>query len=261
MEILDRFRLDGKVALVPGGGGAIGSALAKMLSSAGACVAVVDRSAELVEETVRIICERGANALRVPGDMTQEADAERAVAQTVETFGHVDIIVNAIGGGAGKVLFEAQDYPRKEWDWIYELNVRAALLPTQAAVRAMIARGQGGRVVNISSVRGMLGINAGYSAYVAAKGAINSLTRQWATEWAKHGITVNAISPTFVDTPQVAMLLGDPVFKQSVVARIPIGRVGQPEDLFGAVLFFASDASSFVTGQILGIDGGLTATQ
>jgi gluconate 5-dehydrogenase len=261
MDILDRFRLDGKVALVPGGGGAIGSALSQMLSSAGACVAVVDRSAELVERTVAIICERGANALRVPGDMTVEADAERVVRQTVDTFGHVDIVVNAIGGGAGKVLFDAQEYPRKEWDWIYELNVRSTLLPTQAAVRAMISQGRGGRVINISSVRGMLGINAGYSAYVAAKGAINSLTRQWATEWAKHGITVNAISPTFVDTPQVAMLLGDPAFKQSVVARIPIGRVGQPEDLFGAVLFFASDASSFVTGQILGIDGGLTATQ
>ena len=106
-----------------------------------------------------------------------------------------------------------------------------------------------------------LGINAGYSAYVAAKGAISSLTRQWATEWAKYGITVNAIAPTFVDTPQVAMLLDDPVFKADVVARIPIGRVGGTADLAGAVVFFASDASRFVTGQILGIDGGLTATQ
>jgi len=125
----------------------------------------------------------------------------------------------------------------------------------------MIAGGRGGRVLNISSVRGQLGIDAGYSAYVAAKGAINSLTRQWATEWAKHRITVNAIAPTFVDTPQVAMLLQDPVFKAKLVDRIPLGRVGGTQDLVGPALFFCSDASAYVTGQILAIDGGLTATQ
>ena len=134
-------------------------------------------------------------------------------------------------------------------------------MATQPAVRAMIAGGRGGRVLNISSVRAQLGIRSGYSAYVAAKGAVSSLTRQWATEWAKYGINVNAIAPTFVDTPQVAMLLGDPDFKAGVVSRIPLGRVGQTDDLAGPALFFCSDASSFVTGQILTIDGGLTATQ
>ena len=106
-----------------------------------------------------------------------------------------------------------------------------------------------------------MGINAGYSAYVAAKGAVSSLTRQWATEWAKHNITVNAISPTFVDTPQVAMLLDDPDFKAGIISRVPLGRVGQPADLLGPILLFCSDASAVVTGQILTIDGGLTATQ
>jgi gluconate 5-dehydrogenase len=173
----------------------------------------------------------------------------------------VDVIVNAIGGGAGKVLFDAEAYPRDAWDWIMELNVRSTLLATQAAVRAMIAAGHGGAVLNISSVRADLGINAGYSAYVAAKGAISSLTRQWATEWAKHGIRVNAIRPTFVDTPQVAMLLDDPAFKAGVVSRIPLGRVGGTEDLVGPAIFLCSDAARFVTGQVLGIDGGLTATQ
>jgi len=110
-------------------------------------------------------------------------------------------------------------------------------------------------------VRGQLGINAGYSAYVAAKGAIDSLTRQWATEWAKYGINVNAIAPTFVDTPQVAMLLDDPDFKAGIINRVPLGRIGTPEDLMGAVVMFCSPASAFVTGQILTIDGGLTATQ
>ena len=100
----------------------------------------------------------------------------------------------------------------------------------------------------------MLGINAGYSAYVAAKGAIASLTRQWATEWAKHGIRVNAIMPTFVDTPQVATLLGDPDFKAGIVNPIPLGRVGETRDIVGPAIFLASDAASFVTGQVLGID-------
>jgi gluconate 5-dehydrogenase len=142
-----------------------------------------------------------------------------------------------------------------------ELNVRSTIVPTMAAVRTMIERGTKGAVLNISSVRSVLGINAGYSAYVAAKGAISSLTRQWATEWAKHGIRVNAIMPTFVDTPQVATLLADPQFKAGIVSRIPLGRVGETDDIVGPAIFLLSDAASFVTGQILGIDGGLTATQ
>ena len=142
-----------------------------------------------------------------------------------------------------------------------DLNVRSTVVPTQAAARQMIAQGSGGRILNISSVRGNLGIKAGYSAYVAAKGAINSLTRQWATEWAPHGIRVNAIMPTFVDTPQVASLLADPEFKAGIVNRIPLGRVGETRDIVGPAIFLCSDAASFVTGQILGIDGGLTATQ
>jgi NAD(P)-dependent dehydrogenase (short-subunit alcohol dehydrogenase family) len=261
MSQLDAFSLAGRVALVPGGGGAIGSAMATALAGAGARVTVVDRTQELADAAAERIRAADGETLATGADVLQESECKRMVALTVEKFGRLDIIVNCVGGGAGKVLFDAQDYPRDAWDWIYELNVRSTLLATQAAVRAMIAGGHGGRVINISSVRAALGINAGYSAYVAAKGAISSLTRQWATEWAKHGINVNAISPTFVDTPQVAMLLDDPAFKAGIVARIPLGRVGGTSDLVGPVIFFASDASAFVTGQILGIDGGLTATQ
>lgn len=261
MSIVDRFRLDEKVALVPGGSGGIGSELARGLADAGARVTIAGTSKERVENAARKVEEAGSEALTVVGDMTTEEDAERAVAETLEGFGRVDIVINAIGGGAGKVLHPVHEYPRDDWDWIFELNVRSTLLPTQYAVRAMIEAGRGGRVLNISSVRGQLGIDAGYSAYVAAKGAIDALTRQEATEWAKYGITVNAIAPTFVDTPQVAMLLGDPEFKRKLVSRIPLARVGQPEDLMGAVLLFCSDASSYITGQILTIDGGLTATQ
>ncbi len=261
MSQLDVFRLDGRVALIPGGGGAIGSAMAGALAGAGARVTVVDVTDERAEAAAASLREAGAEVLALGADVTAEAECDRIVAATVDAYGRLDIIVNCVGGGAGKVLFDAETYPRDAWDWIYELNVRSTLLATQAAARAMIAAGRGGRVLNISSVRASLGINAGYSAYVAAKGAISSLTRQWATEWAKHGITVNAIAPTFVDTPQVAMLLGDPAFKAGIVSRIPLGRVGGTDDLTGAAIFFCSDASSFVTGQVLGIDGGLTATQ
>jgi NAD(P)-dependent dehydrogenase (short-subunit alcohol dehydrogenase family) len=258
---LDIFSLEGRVALIPGGSGGIGSALAEAFAGAGARVAIAGRSQEAADAAVKRVRAAGSEGLTITADATDEADAERMVAETVDRFGRIDIIVNAVGGGAGKVLHPAEAYPRESWDWIMELNVRSTIVPTQAAVRAMLAAGRGGAVLNISSVRANLGINAGYSAYVAAKGAISSLTRQWATEWAKHGIRVNAIMPTFVDTPQVATLLADPAFKAGIVNRIPLGRVGETRDIVGPAIFLCSDAASFVTGHVLSIDGGLTATQ
>jgi gluconate 5-dehydrogenase len=261
MSELDRFRLDGRVALVAGGSGGIGMRVCAALAGVGADVAVVGRSLERAEEA-RAAAERGGSpAIALAGDMTVEQDARRVAAEAVEQLGRLDVLVNAVGGGAGTALHPAEEYPEAEWDRIVDLNLRATLLPSQAAARTMIDAGRGGRILNISSVRGQLGINAGYSAYVAAKGALNALTRQWATEWAKHGITVNAISPTFVRTPQVESLLADRAFYDGLVARIPLGRIAETDDLVGAVLFFCSDASSFVTGQILTLDGGLTATQ
>jgi gluconate 5-dehydrogenase len=261
MASLDMFSLQDRVALVPGGGGGIGAPMAEALAQAGARVAVAGRTAEALQTAVDRVSAAGSEGLAITGDATNEGDAERMVQETIDRFGRIDIVVNAVGGGAGKVLHPAEEYPRDAWDWIMELNVRSTLVPTQAAARAMIAAGHGGAILNITSVRALLGINAGYSAYVAAKGAIASLTRQWATEWAKHGIRVNAIMPTFVDTPQVASLLGDPDFKAGIVNRIPLGRVGETRDIVGPAIFLVSDAASFVTGQVLGIDGGLTATQ
>jgi gluconate 5-dehydrogenase len=261
MTQLDIFSLAERVALIPGGGGGIGAPMAEALAQAGAKVAVAGRTADTLQAAVDLVTKAGSEGLAITGDATSEEDAERMVRETVDRFGKVDIVVNAVGGGAGKVLHPAEEYPRDAWDWIMELNVRSTLIPTQAAVRSMIERGDGGAVLNITSVRALLGINAGYSAYVAAKGAIASLTRQWATEWAKYGIRVNAIMPTFVDTPQVASLLGDPDFKAGIVNRIPLGRVGETRDIVGPAIFLVSDAASFVTGQVLGIDGGLTATQ
>ena len=261
MTQLDIFSLDGRVALIPGGGGGIGSALAEALAGAGARVAVAGRTRDTVDATVERVRAAGSDGLAITADATSELDVDRMVAETLEHFGRIDILINAVGGGAGKALHPAETYPRDAWDWIMELNVRSTIVPTQAVAQAMIAAGNGGRILNISSVRANLGINAGYSAYVAAKGAISSLTRQWATEWARYGIHVNAIMPTFVDTPQIASLLADPAFRAGIVSRIPLGRVGETRDLAGPVIFLCSDAASFVTGQVLGIDGGLTATQ
>ena len=258
---LARFRLDGRVALVSGGTGGIGHRLSLALAGVGARVAVLGRSAEKASDLAASITDLGSQALLVSADVTKREDADRAIEETVDRFGRLDIIVNAVGGGAGTALYPAEEYPEAEWDRIMDLNLRSDVNATQAAARAMIAGRRGGRVLRLSSVRGQLGINQGFSAYVAAKGALNSLTRQQATEWARYGITVNAIAPTFVATPQVESLLADEEFKSKLLARIPLGRVADTDDLVGAVLFFCSDASAFVTGQILTLDGGLTATQ
>ena len=261
---LDRFSLAGQVALVPGGAGGIGRRISLAFVRLGAQVALVSRSAThgaAAGAAIRADAEGMAEVLVISGDMTQAGDAAAAVDQTIKAFGRIDILVNAVGGGAGGALYPAEDYPAKEWDRIVDLNLRAALFPSQAAARAMIASGRGGRILNISSVRGQLGIDAGYSAYVAAKGALNALTRQHATEWARHRITVNAIAPTFVRTPQVESLLADEAFRLNLIKRIPLGRIAEVDDVIGAVIFFCSGASSFVTGQVLTLDGGLTATQ
>jgi gluconate 5-dehydrogenase len=255
------FRLDGRVALIVGGSGAIGSAMAEALGSAGASVAIAGRNAERAEAAAARVSGIGAQSLAVVADANNQADCERMVAEVLAKFGRLDIILNAVGGGAGTALYPAEKYPESEWKRIVDLNLTSTVLPTQAAVKAMIEGKRGGRVLNLSSIRGQVGIDSGYSAYVAAKGAINALTRQWATEWARYGITVNAIAPTFVDTPQVASLLQDAEFKGKIVSRIPLKRIGETKDLVGPVLLFCSDASAFITGQVLNIDGGLTATQ
>ena len=257
---LARFRVDGKVALVCGGTGGIGLRLSEALVGAGALVAVNGRDGGRCQATVEAIGGHGV-AHPVAADVTQRLEADRAVAETVERFGRVDILVNGVGGGAAKALYAAHEYPEDDWNWMMELNLSSCLFPSQAAVRAMIAAGTSGTILNISSVRGQLALRAGYSAYVAAKGAMNMLTKQHATEWAPYGIRVNAISPTFVRTEQVASMLADEAFYHALVARIPLGRIAEPEDIVGPALFFCSDASAFVTGQILTLDGGLTACQ
>jgi NAD(P)-dependent dehydrogenase (short-subunit alcohol dehydrogenase family) len=245
--------------VVPGGSGGIGSRLCEALARVGAHVVVIGRDGERAQAAVD--AAGGPGGLAVQADVTRKADADRAVQEAMDAFGQVDVLITAVGGGAGTALYPAEEYPEAEWDRIVDLNLRSALLPTQAAARAMIAGGRGGRVLHISSVRGQLGIDNGFSAYVAAKGALNALTRQQATEWAKHGIRVNTLSPTFVATPQAASLLADEEFRAGLERRIPLGRIADTDDVVGAALLLCSDASSFITGQILTLDGGLTACQ
>jgi NAD(P)-dependent dehydrogenase (short-subunit alcohol dehydrogenase family) len=258
---LKRFRLDGRAAIVGGGSGGIGIRTCAALAGTGANVAIIGRSATGLDEAAKAVAECGRTALVIAADMTSREQADRAVEQTMDAFGRVDVLVNGIGGGAGTALYPAEQYPGPEWRRILDLNLTTALHLSQAAAAAMIAGGRGGSVLNISSVRGQLGIDAGYSAYVAAKGALDALTRQHATEWAKYQIRVNAIAPTFVRTAQAESLLSDPAFYERLVSRIPLRRIADPDDLVGAILFFCSEAATFVTGQILTLDGGLTATQ
>jgi gluconate 5-dehydrogenase len=257
VDELERFRLDGRGALVAGGSSGIGLRIAQALAGVGAQVAISGRTAETLEEAVATV----PGGIAVQGDMILKADADRAVDETLAAFGRLDVLVNCVGGGAPDALYPAESYPEEVWDWMLDLNLKGVLFPSQAAARAMIDAGRGGRILNVSSVRGQLGLDAYYTAYVAAKHGLNGLTRQHATEWAKHGILVNAISPTFVKTRLVESLLADEEFRTRLVNRIPLHRIAETEDLVGAALFFCSDASSFVTGQILVLDGGLTASQ
>jgi NAD(P)-dependent dehydrogenase (short-subunit alcohol dehydrogenase family) len=261
LDELRRFRLDGRVAIVTGATGGIGSRLAEALSRTGARVAVHGRDEVRTGEMTQRLKAEGAEALAVVAGLTRHEEADRLVDETLAGFGRVDVIVNTVGGGAGTALYPAESYPEAEWDRIMDLNLRSVVLPTNAAVRAMIAGGRGGRVLHFSSVRGQLGIDNGFSAYVAAKGALDALTRQQATEWAKHQITVNAVSPTFVTTPQSATLLADDEFRTGLERRIPLHRIAETDDVVGAALLLCSDASSFITGQVLTLDGGLTACQ
>jgi NAD(P)-dependent dehydrogenase (short-subunit alcohol dehydrogenase family) len=258
---LQRFRLDGRVAVVTGGTGGIGSRLCEALAGVGARVVVHGRDGGRAEAIVSWLRDGGAEAVASIGDLTRAEDANRLADEAVEAFGRIDVIVNTVGGGAGGALHPAESYPESDWDRMLDLNLRSALLPTQATVRVMIAAGRGGRVLHFSSVRGQLGIDNGFSAYVAAKGALDALTRQQATEWAKHQITVNAISPTFVATEQAANLLADEEFRAALEARIPLHRIADTDDVVGAALLLCTDASAFITGQVLTLDGGLTACQ
>jgi len=256
--VLDRlFRLDGAVAVLPGGAGGIGSAMAEGLAAYGANIVLAGRSLEHAEESAEPIRKLGVEVMTHVVEVTDPESVNRLVDAVVERFGRLDILINLAGTN-----FEApaEEFPYEEWKRVVDLNLTGTFLCCQAAGRVMI-RQQRGKIINISSVRSVLGIRRGYAAYCPSKAGVNLLTKQLATEWAKYNINVNCIAPTFIKTPLVAPMLADETFYNGLVNRIPLGRVGEPADLVGAALFFSSAASDFVTGQVLLVDGGVTATQ
>jgi NAD(P)-dependent dehydrogenase (short-subunit alcohol dehydrogenase family) len=249
-----RFDLTGRIALVTGAGRGIGHDLALGLAGAGARVAAGVRRPDDAADLVATIRSAGGDAAEVALDVTKAASIEAAVAETVSRFGRIDILVNNAGLGTNH---DALDATEAEWDALFAVNVRGLFFASQAAGRRMVAQGHG-RIVNIASQAGLVGIRR-HAAYSASKGAVIALTKVLALEWAPHGVTVNAIAPTWVLTPGTAERLSDPAFLASVLDRIPVGRVGTTSELAGAVVYLASDAAAMVTGTTLVIDGGWTA--
>jgi gluconate 5-dehydrogenase len=248
--------LTGKTAIVVGGAGGIGHAQALGLAEAGADVVVASRKLEHLKPVAEEIQARRRKALAVAVEVTDEKSVAAMVDSVLKKFPHIDILVNAHGLAIRK---SADTFPIDEWQQVMDINTRGTFLTCQAVGRVMIKQKKG-RIINLSSVRGRYGLPANYAAYCASKGAVDTLTRTLACEWAKYNVLVNAIAPTIVETPLTLTpeSLLNPEFAKYMKSRIPMGRWALPEDIVGATIFFASKASSFITGQILYIDGGVT---
>jgi 2-deoxy-D-gluconate 3-dehydrogenase len=249
------FDLHGRVAVVTGGGSGIGQALAIALAEAGAEVTVAGRSAAPLDETRRSIAEAGGRAFAEPLDITRPADVAAAFDRVFTRAGRLDILVNSAGG---QLRRPALDITEQEWDRLAAVNLKGVFFCCQAAARHMRPSGYG-RIVSVSSLTGEIGL-ANLSAYGATKGGVNQLTRALAVEWARFGITVNAVGPGRIRTPMTEDLFSDPLATDRLLSRIPMGRAGEPRDIAGAVVFLASDASSYMTGQVLYVDGGWLAS-
>lgn len=255
----DLFDLTGKVAFIPGGYGGIGEAVAFGLAARGARVAIAGRHPERATSVARALEEAGFEALGVGLDVRWTGEIRDVVDHVVQELGTVDILVNCVGIQMEEPLLEVTEVA---FDSVYTANLKAAMFLGQAVARHQVAAGNGGRHVHLLSVRSRLGLRGrGYSSYVASKGGLALLICQHAAELAPHGITVNGVAPTFVRTEMARPYLEDDEFRGALEARIPLGRVAEPSDIVGPVTFFVSPAASFVTGQVLYVDGGITATQ
>lgn len=253
------FRLDGKAVLVTGAGGAIGRALCAGMASHGASVACLDLDARKAGDCAKGVRERGQEALALELDVRDPEAAEFAVEQTVEAFGHLDVLVNLAGQA---VLKPAVEYTAADWEHMSNVYLRSTFLFCKAAATRMLGQGAGS-IINISSVASLVALGRGTAAYAAMKAGVNGLTRELALEWAAKGVRVNAIAPCQVDTPQLRAMLEDPRFDSGKLmdtwlSYIPMGRLGNPDELVGPCLFLASEASSLVTGHVLVVDGGYT---
>jgi gluconate 5-dehydrogenase len=250
----DLFDLTGKVAVVVGGAGGLGRAQALGLAEAGADVAVASRNLDSLKAVAKEITSKGRKSFAVKVDVVDEKQVNAMVETIMKTFSHIDILVNAAGLA---IRQPADSFPIEEWQQVMDINTRGTFLCCQAVGRIMIKQ-KSGKIINVSSVRGRYGLPAGYAAYCPSKGAVDTLTRTLACEWAKHNVLVNAIAPTVVETELTKGLLADAEYAKTLKARIPMGRWALTEDIVGPTVFFASEAANFVTGQILYIDGGVT---
>ena len=257
---LDLFDVSGRSALVTGATGAFGRAAATALAAAGARVTIAGGNAAVLDEVAAEIAAGGGSVESVARRPETEEDAEAMVAAAVKAHGGLDIVVTA--SGTNKVAPIVEQSP-EDWQAVMDANVKGSWLVCRSAGRRMLEQGRGGKVVLVSSTRGKLGLGAGYSAYCPSKAAVNLLAQTLACEWGPQGITVNAIAPTVFRSDLTAWMYAEEgpgkATREGMLARIPLGRLGEPEDFVGALLYFSSRASDFCTGQVLYVDGGYTA--
>ena len=250
------FSLTGRVAAVTGAAQGIGQGVAAAFAHAGADVALIDLDETRLGETAALVDAAGTRSLRVACDVGDEAAVEAAFEAIGDRLGVVDALVSCAGIICENV--PAQDAREADMDRLWRVNVKGTMFAARAAARRMIARGGGGRIGNLASQAAILSL-PNQSVYTATKGAVAALTRSLAIDWAPHRINVNAIAPTFVWTPMAAPMLEIQQVHDASVKRIPLGRIGRPQDIAGAALFLCSDAASLITGQMLPVDGGWTA--
>jgi NAD(P)-dependent dehydrogenase (short-subunit alcohol dehydrogenase family) len=249
------FRLDGKTAVVIGGGGVLAGAMAEGLASAGAAIAVVDFNAESGEARASSIRSKGARAIAVQGDASKKDDLERALGAVLEAFSSVDVLINAAGINSGTPFFEITE---AEWQRIIDTNLKSVFLACQVFGKAMVEAGRGGSIINISSVSSGPPLSKVFT-YSVTKGGVNQMTQFLAREWAPFRVRVNAIRPGFFPAEQNRALLTAERTAQ-IMNHTPMKRFGEPSELVAAALYLASDkAASFVTGSILTVDGGFLA--
>jgi NAD(P)-dependent dehydrogenase (short-subunit alcohol dehydrogenase family) len=257
LNIQDLFRLDGKTAIVTGGGRGLGQYMAEALAEAGAKVVLCSRKLEACKQVKDGIEAKGGEALALACDVTRPEDVERVVATTEESFGSVDIVVNNSGATWGA---PPEEMPVDKFERVMDVNVKGVFLMSQAAGKRMIARGKGGRIINIASVAGLVGGHPEYMqtvGYNSSKGAVITMTKDLATSWARYGIQVNAIAPGWFPSKMSRPLLEK--FGEKMLSHIPMARFGQPDDIKGIAVFLASPAAAYMTGQVVVVDGGATA--
>lgn len=258
MSVLDRFRLDGKRLFITGGSRGLGREMALAIAEAGADVVLVGRETDSLNATGNEIRERGRKVDLIQADVGIPAEAERACQTALQQFGPIDILINNVGGR--RIDVPTADLPLEQWQQIIDLNLTSTFLCTKLIGGAMVARGAGGRVINIASISGMVANRGiGGRSYETSKAAVIQFTRTVAADWAPHRVTANAICPGgFMTAPNVRWAEQNPAIIDSFKTQVPMGDFGQPEDLGPLAVYLASDASRYMTGAALVIDGGYT---